>query len=125
MEIAEREELSLPLETREVRPRVIIVHYGFFPGEKVGGSALSIAALGQALHGDFEFRLLTSDRDINDPTPYEGIPRDEWLDRDGMRVMYLSPSGRSLLTLWKLLSETEYDVLYLNSCFSRRFSVLP
>ena len=108
-----------------MKPRILIVHSHFLPGEKVGGSAFSIAAQVQALHGDFEFRLLTSDRDINDPTPYEGILRDEWLDGNGMRVMYLSPPGRSLLNLWKLVSETEYDLLYLTSCFSRRFSILP
>jgi glycosyltransferase involved in cell wall biosynthesis len=125
METAECEELLLPLEPQGVKPRILIVHYGFLPGEKVGGSALSIAAQAQALHEDFEFRLLTSDRDINDPTPYEGIPQDEWLDRDGMKIMYLSPSGRSFLNLWKLVSGTGYDLLYLNSCFSRRFSMLP
>jgi glycosyltransferase involved in cell wall biosynthesis len=125
MESPKREELPVPVESQAMKPRILIVHYGFLPGEKVGGSALSIAAQVEALHDDFEFRLLTSDRDVNDPTPYEGIPRDEWIDRNGMGVMYLSPSGRSVRNVWKLLSETDYDLLYLCSCFSRRFSMVP
>ena len=40
METAKCEELLLPLEPQDVKPRILIVHYGFLPGEKVGGSAL-------------------------------------------------------------------------------------
>jgi glycosyltransferase involved in cell wall biosynthesis len=66
-----------------------------------------------------EFAILTRDRDLKDAEPYPGIPRDAWTRRDGVEVRYASPAEQTARGLAAALRSREYDVLYLNSLWSR------
>jgi len=107
------------------RTRVLILLPHFLPGRAYGGPVRTVSNLMERLGGEFEFHLLTSDHDFRSSTPYD-LPADQWLDwRGRARVRYASPAGRTASALAAAIRDTAPDLLYLNSLFHPRFSLLP
>ena len=105
--------------------RVLILVPGFLPGYKFGGPGRSIFNLTNVLNDEFEFLILTSDRDLGDKSPYPGLPVDRWISSYGAKVRYCSPEQLKPRSLVAAIRDTPHDLLYLNSFFSGRFSVAP
>lgn len=97
----------------------------YLPGHKSGGPVRSISNMVELLGDEFDFRIVTSDRDMLDGAPYSGVVIDGWNQVGKAQVYYLSPSSRSLLTLARLISKVHYDVMYLNSFLDPVFSQRP
>jgi glycosyltransferase involved in cell wall biosynthesis len=107
------------------RPRILVLLAHYLPGERAGGPVQSVAGLVEALRGDFDFRILTLDRDMGEGVPYGNVSPDVWTRHGATAVRYLSPRGAAAKELRRLLRASDYDLLYLNSIFARRFSMLP
>ncbi|WOX05442.1 glycosyltransferase [Microbulbifer pacificus] len=103
--------------------RILISVSFFTPAFRAGGPVRSLSYLLSHLKGDFEFLILTSDRDLGDSEPYAGLPRDQWVEAHGAQVRYCSPGSLTPWGLAKILRETPHDLLYLNSFFSSRFTI--
>jgi glycosyltransferase involved in cell wall biosynthesis len=73
----------------------------------------------------FEIFIICRDRDLNASAPYPNIKIDQWNKMGKAKVFYASRRMISLTGMIKLLKETRYDVLYLNSFFSFSFTILP
>jgi len=101
----------------------MVDHY--IPGHNAGGPIRSISNLVEALGDEFNFLIITTDRDYKANRPYEGIAPGTWLPTGKAKVMYLSPRGLTIRNMLRLIRNTGYDLLYINSFFSRRFSMLP
>ena len=97
----------------------------FLPGTRAGGPIRSVANLVHAVGTSFDFSVLTLNHDFGDPTPYEGIAPFRWREHGPCRVQYLAPGWRTLRTIVASALDDEVDVLYINSVFERRFSMLP
>lgn len=98
----------------------------YIPGYKGGGPIRSIANLAAALGDEIDFEIITGDRDLGDRKPYEGIQHDTWMQVGKAKVMYLRPGLRGVLKIISILrTSDENRVVYLNSFFSRKFSMLP
>lgn len=106
------------MEARQLAMRILIVTDFFLPGIKGGGLIRTNAHLVQHLGEEFDFYVLTRDRDLGDSQPYPDIVPDTWVKADGYTVCYLSPSGRSIKSLRAILRETKFDLIYQNSFFS-------
>ncbi len=107
------------------RPVILIfVHY-YLPGYKSGGPVRTISNIVEALGNEFEFRIVTSDRDFLDVAPYHGITSDAWVCVRKALVYYVSPKKCGLSTWMRLIRETPHDVLYLNSLFDPVYTLLP
>ena len=97
----------------------------YLPGYKAGGPIRSIENLVAAFGEEFHFRIVTLDRDLGDKLPFPGIVVNRWVRVGRADVLYLRPGLRGLLGMWALLrSVDQKTVLYLNSFFARRFSIL-
>lgn len=108
------------------RKRILIAIDWYLPGYKGGGPITSIANLVDALGDEYDFSILTSDTDDGESKPYVGIATDCWVELGPhCRVWYCSREGRSYSHFRKLLGETGYDLLYLNSMFSLRYTIFP
>ena len=107
------------------RPRILVFVSYFLPGFKAGGPPRTIANLVAALGRDFEFSIITRDRDLGDREPYDGLEPDRWVPWGEARVIYLSPANQTFSAIARLLREAPHDVLYLNSLFDLRFTTLP
>lgn len=97
----------------------------YLPGYKSGGPVRTISALTQHLHKEVEFNILTADRDLLDEHPYPGIIVNEWNDLHYSRVFFASPSKSFVNSFIKCFKETPHDILYLNSFFDFKFTLIP
>lgn len=80
--------------------------------------------LTDALEGDVTFRIVTRDRDFGDGVAYPNVPADAWTRLGCTDVLYLSPPQVNAKRVRALLEEEAVDLIYLNSFFSPRFSIL-
>jgi glycosyltransferase involved in cell wall biosynthesis len=108
-----------------MRPRILMTCDFFLPGFKGGGALRSVVNIARACAAEFEWHVITGDRDNLDPRPYDSVPFDCWHPIDGIQVMYLSAGGRRLARLTEVLRATPHDLLYLNSLFSPHFTLKP
>lgn len=99
--------------------QVLVFADWYLPGIKGGGPIRSLANLFDALVPEFAFRLITRDRDAGDTRSYDAVPADVWNHVGNTSVYYASPRQLSLLSLLRLIRRVSYDVVYLNSVFSR------
>ena len=97
----------------------------YLPGYKGGGPIQSVANMAAFLGENFRFQVITTDRDHRDSTPYPGVRPGEWQEVGRARVLYVAPGDLSLSQLRRILNNTEYDVLYLNSFFHPQFTIQP
>jgi glycosyltransferase involved in cell wall biosynthesis len=113
---------------------ILAVSRRYLPGHKAGGSVRSLVNLVAWLGDEFRFDILTRDRDSQDDHPYPGIVGGTWQEVGKARVMYLSKRECRLSNWHRLLSKSDYGVLYLNSFFDtltvrtlvlRRLRLLP
>jgi glycosyltransferase involved in cell wall biosynthesis len=108
------------------KKKVLMMADWFSPGFKAGGPIQSCVNFSQHLKDDLDIYVLTTDRDLNDTLPYNGIIQDQWTDFNSrVKVFYASPSWLSFTNIKKLISQLRPDVLYLNSMYSRFFSIYP
>jgi glycosyltransferase involved in cell wall biosynthesis len=77
------------------------------------------------LGDEIDFHIVTSDRDALDSQPYPNVTRDAWQSVGKARVYYASPATQTLADMTAVLQSVDYDILYLNSFFDSRFTILP
>lgn len=104
---------------------ILILCDWFLPGYLAGGPIQSIATLTAHLKEDFEFKIITTDRDFKSSVPYVGIKINEWTEYQGRQVFYVSPENMNPAFVLQLIQSIEHDVIYLNSLFSKLFTVYP
>jgi len=105
------------------RSTVLIVLGYYLPGYKAGGPVRTITNIVHALGTEFDFKIITSDRDIGDSAPYAGVEPNQWVSVGNAKVMYVRNGGPAAVLKWILA--TPHHVLYLNSFFSIPFSIVP
>ena len=71
------------------------------------------------LGDEFNFKIITRDRDLGDEKPFAGIKVNEWNDGHKCKVFYLT-KNQALRTV---INQTEFDTYYLNSFFDFHFSI--
>ncbi|SMC26711.1 Glycosyltransferase involved in cell wall bisynthesis [Desulfacinum hydrothermale DSM 13146] len=77
------------------------------------------------LGSEFDFLIVTSDRDATDSYPYPNISVNAWNSVGKANVCYVPPQRRTLRFLAQLMRETPHDILYLNSFFDPVFTLQP
>ncbi len=107
------------------KKRILLVIDWFLPGFKAGGQIVSCYSLIKRLHVFYDFDVFTSDRDMGDTAPYNSVKLNEWVNHpDGFRIFYAS-SQSTQSKFKEVLNENSYDIVYLNSFFSVKFTILP
>ena len=97
--------------------RILCVTDWYLPAYKAGGPVRSVSNLVSALAGDeFEFHVLTRDRDLGENSPHVGVPLEAWTTRGQARVFYTA--DHSLSNFRRRINEIKPDIIYLNSFFS-------
>lgn len=95
------------------------------PGFKAGGPIRSVANLVNELKHEFEFYILTSAFDLGETEPYPDIELDQWFDKDGVMVKYMSRGNMKASAVKGNILEIDPDILYLNSLFSKLYTLVP
>lgn len=107
------------------KPKIMIFVARYLPGFKAGGPLRTIAAMVEHCADEFDFNIITGDRDAGEQKPYPGIKVDSWNQVGKAKVFYLPPVKRTLRYISSLLNRNPYDLLYLNSFFNHRFTGIP
>jgi glycosyltransferase involved in cell wall biosynthesis len=108
---------------RKNRPIILAFTRYYLPGFRAGGPVRSIANLVERLGDEFDFHIVTTDRDKGDSHRYAVATPGEWVEVGKARVRYLDVARLSLRTIQRLVNETPHDLIYLNSFFDPRFTL--
>jgi glycosyltransferase involved in cell wall biosynthesis len=78
------------------------------------------------MHELYTISVITSDTDLGESKPYEGIRANEWITRTpGVRVYYASQNSLKPALIQHLIETEKPDFIYLNSMYSTRFALMP
>ena len=67
---------------------VILLTGPYLPGKKFGGPVKSILNLVNALKNEFEFKIVTGDRDLGSKHTYANVTIGKWNNIEGVQVFY-------------------------------------
>ncbi|MBK8032150.1 MAG: hypothetical protein IPK17_22260 [Chloroflexi bacterium] len=79
------------------KPTILILIGHYLPGTLTGGPVRSVANLVDWLGDEFDFRILTADRDQGDSAPYPQVRAGEWYSVGKAHVRYLTPCRTSVV----------------------------
>lgn len=96
----------------------------YLPGYKGGGPIKTIKNLLNEMD-QISFKLITSDRDLGDSSPYNNIDHGSWNKVGNAEIFYVRAGFTKYKQIAKVLFKKEYDIVYLNSFFSPTFSLFP
>lgn len=97
----------------------------YLPGYKGGGPIKTIKNLFDQTRNQVSFKLITSDRDLGDTTPYASVNCGDWNTVGNTEVFYAQLGVIGYKQIARELGDKSYDIIYLNSFFSVRFSFIP
>ena len=106
-------------------PRITVFTRGYPPAHLMGGPPRSLFALVEALAADFRFSVITSAFDDPAAGPMPTVKQGQWSTFGHAMIWY---ERRYRISAWRtatLLKETEPQLVYLNSFFDYRFTILP
>lgn len=95
----------------------------YLPGYKSGGPVRTITNMVDHLGDDFNFYIITSDRDVLDDAPYPDVAIDAWNQVGKAQVYYASQAN--CLRCARLIIGMPHDALYFNSFFDPVFTLQP
>lgn len=98
------------------RPSILTLVSHYLPGFKAGGPIRSVANLVAALGNEFDFRIVTRDRDVGDTAVYSNIQVGKWLPAGSAAVCYARPAKMSLL-IAREIDRVRPAAIYINSFF--------
>lgn len=115
----------LDQEEKRNHPRILIFTPYYLPGQKGGGPIQSVKNLVDHCGDSYDFFIVTGDRDLGSDSPYQGLAVNQWIQVGHAKVYYSDLSKMTLNALRKLIVEAQIDVIYLNSFFSKQFTIWP
>jgi glycosyltransferase involved in cell wall biosynthesis len=108
-----------PNLARDARLVVLVLIDWYLPGAKGGGPVHSVSRIIEQLGEEFRWKVITRDRDLGDTIPYPSINDHDWHAVGRAHVRYLRSASGLSMRLRSAVRGTRYDVVYLNSFFSR------
>lgn len=98
----------------------------FEPGYKAGGPIRSCVHFVHQMKDQYSIYVITTDRDLNDTAPYSNVEADKWTGYDkGVKIYYCSPQHLTWNNIKAQVKAINPDFIYLNSMYSRYFSIYP
>ncbi len=105
--------------------KVLMLLSFYIPGYKAGGPVRTAANMVDCIGQEFDFFVITQDRDLGENIPYPEVQSDQWQKVGNAQVYYISPENCTFTKISTLISHTPHDVLYLNSFFDSSFTIKP
>lgn len=111
----------------EQRQKINILIFSgcYLPGYKGGGPIKTIKNLIEQTSDSISYKVVTLDRDLGDKTSYSNIQPNRWNQVGSSQVFYIEPGLKGFKQIFNILHQESYDVIYLNSFFSPKFSFFP
>ena len=100
----------------EDKRKILIIMGRYLPGYRDGGPVRSIKNLTDYLGEEYEFCILTCDRDQGDTEPYSSIEVNSWNHVGRAKVYYVRPKGFKKRLIERL--SVDVDLVYVCGCFN-------
>lgn len=97
----------------------------FLPGFLGGGPITTLANMRKVLQGKVTLSIFTRDRDLGTSSQYKEIKTNQWLDTQDGPVYYATPNCFGPRGIKNAIKQFDFNIVYLNSFFSPRASILP
>ncbi len=108
------------------KKKILVFVDWYLPGYKAGGQIRSVANMAFYLKDLYDFHIVTSDTDLHETQPYPGIRINSWTDGpDGSKVLYLPAAQQNYQRIKDIILTERADIIYLNSLFSKVFTIYP
>ncbi len=104
------------------RIKILAFNRCYLPGYRSGGPIRTLDNMVSRLGDEFDFHIVTRDRDSGDTSPYSSVATGVWTQFGKAQVMYLEQEKLSIRKLVQLISDLSPDVIYLNSFFDSIFT---
>ena len=105
--------------------KILVFIDWYKPAYKAGGPISSVYNLTELLGDEIQFYIITSDRDLNEKLPLEGLKYNQWIDQGKVKVRYLKRNQEKRRVLKEIVEQLSPDRIYLNGVFSYFYSILP
>jgi glycosyltransferase involved in cell wall biosynthesis len=106
-------------------PTILMPIDYYLPAYKAGGPIRTLSNLVKYLGEEFTFKIITRNHDFQGEEPFQGILTNSWQKVGNALVLYLSPDSLDIRKMKKIITNTSYDLLYLNSFFSLKLTIIP
>ena len=70
-----------------MNPKILIFIDWFTPGFKAGGPIKSITNIINSLSDNFDFYIISSDRDINEESSYKNLKLNSWISKEKYSII--------------------------------------
>jgi glycosyltransferase involved in cell wall biosynthesis len=108
------------------KPTILILCDYYLPGYQAGGPIRSLDGMVSRLSSSYRMIVVTRDRDLGDEAPFAFLAdKSGFVQVGAASVLYLSPAQLTPWHIASVLRTVSYDVLYVNSLFSKWFSIVP
>lgn len=107
------------------RPIILTFLDHYLPGFRAGGPVRTVLHMVEQLSDEYEFRIVTADRDIGDTRPYQGVTVDAWNPVGGAQVFYRSPGASGWRALLADPAIQDIDLIYASGVFSAASTLRP
>lgn len=108
-----------------MKKKVLILAGYYEPSVKGGGPIQSIKNLVDNLSNKLDFYIVAMDRDLGDDKPFPNVETNKWVTVGKAKVFYTDPAKLTWKKTIDIINSVDYDVMYLNSFFSYKFSIVP
>ncbi len=96
------------------------------PGYKAGGPIRSCVNFSRHMKAHYRIYVITTDRDLGSAAAYENIRADTWTSaEEGVEIWYSSPQSLGRALIREQIASVQPDYIYLNSMFSKYFTIYP
>src|SRR3990167_3685639 len=106
-----------------MKTNILILCDFYLPSVKAGGPLRSISAIVDCLKNESDITIATRNHDLADSTPYQNILSNTLMQRDNFKIIYL-PEKEIISGIHNLLTQYHFDIVYFNSFFSPKMTVL-
>jgi len=107
------------------RKKILCFTSWYLPGFRSGGPLRSLLHMQEWLGHDFEFGIVSRNRDAGDATPYEGLASGTWQNQRGVRVWYLDKPYWLAGPIRSAIGSFRPDALYFHSSVDFALTIVP
>lgn len=106
--------------------KIIVFTDWFTPGFRAGGPIRSTVNFVDEMERQFDIWVVTGNKDLGAAQSYEGINADQWVSYSKRSsIWYASEKTQNLQHIRGIIEEVQPDFCYLNSMFSKVFTIYP
>ena len=105
-------------------PKILIFVDWYVPGYRAGGPIRSVNNLAKQLSRFYDIYVFTGSKDFGVEEKYAGVSFDCWTKLDGHQVYYCDQKI-DLNIIKSVIGQIQPQFVYLNSLFSKKFTLLP